>query len=129
MRRRGCDRNARGTAFGAVTLEPTRGVTLARRSGSAADAAGDAATQARRRRSQRRIRQIMARKYTGRQSRIRQHVRCCPLHSEHSRKASTERSVMGGVVRDASERAVSRRAQDRQSTTGSRTAQGREEVS
>ena len=31
----------------------------------------------------------------------------------------------GGVVRDASAQAISRRTQDSESTTGSRTAQGR----
>ena len=35
---------------------------------------------------------------------------------------------LAAVVRDASERAISRRAQDSQSTTGSRTAQVREVV-
>ena len=80
------------------THEPMRGVTLVRRNRRVPQHA--AATQTRRRRSQRRINQIMERKHiecsarchTGGPSHIRQQVRCrpIPIHSEHSRKARIE---------------------------------------
>ena len=99
MRRRRCVKNALVTAFGDNIHEPMRGVTLVRCSRIRRRVQQHAAaTQARRLRIERRIRQIMARKHTecyaschtGRPSRIQQHVRYRPIHSEHSRKTSTE---------------------------------------